>query len=61
MTYCYGQALQLADGGTIKAIKIIRGSLDAAFELTKVIKYSVFKIIGKKSNTPQKGKELLLG
>ena len=40
--YCYGQALQLADGDTIKAIKIIRGSLDAAFELTKVIKCSMF-------------------
>ena len=59
---CYSQALQLADGGTIKAIKIIRGSLDAAFELTKVIKCSMFlKIIGKKSNALQKGKELLVG
>ena len=48
-TYCYGQALQLADGDTIKTMKIIRGSLDAAFELTKVIKCSFFKkIIGKK-------------
>ena len=35
-------ALQLVDGDTIKAIKIIRGSLDAAFELTKVIKCSMF-------------------
>ena len=42
MTYCHGQARQLIDGDTIKAIKIIRSSLDAAFELTKVIKYSVF-------------------
>ena len=41
-TYCYGQALQLADGDTIKAMKIIRGSLNAAFELTKVIKCSFF-------------------
>ena len=40
--YCYGQALQLADGDTIKAIQRIRGSLDAAFELTKVIKCSMF-------------------
>ena len=62
MTFCYGQALQLADGDTIKAIKIIRGSLDAAFDLTKVIKYSMFlKIIGKKSNALQKEKELLVG
>ena len=35
-------ALQLVDGDTIKAIKIIRGSLDAGFELTKVIKCSMF-------------------
>ena len=40
--YCYGKALQLVDGDTIKAIKIIRGSLDAAFELTKVINCSMF-------------------
>ena len=41
-TYCYGQALQLADGDTIKAIKITRGSLDTAFEITKVIKCFMF-------------------
>ena len=57
LVYCYGQALQ-----TIKAIKIIRGSLDKAFELTKVIKYScVFEIIGITSNTLQKEKELPAG
>ena len=53
-----GQALQLAEGDTIKAIKRIRGSLDAAFELTKVIKCSLFKVIGKKSNTIQNRNEL---
>ena len=42
MTYCHGHVLQLADGDTIKAIKVITGSLDAAFELAKVIKYSMF-------------------
>ena len=42
LAYCYGQALQLADGDTIKAIKRIRGSLDAVFEMTKVIKCSMF-------------------
>ena len=60
MLYCHGHARQLIDGDTIKAIKIIRGSLDAAFELTKVIKYSVLKMIGEK-NTLQKGKELPAG
>ena len=42
LTYCHGQTLQLIDGDTIKAIKIVRGCLDAVFELTKVIKCSVF-------------------
>ena len=41
LTHCYGHALQLAVGETIKAIKIIRGSLDAAFELNKLINYSM--------------------
>ena len=36
----HGQALQLAVGETIKAIKIMRSTLDAAFELNKLIKYS---------------------
>ena len=35
----HGHALQLALGETIKAIKIIRGTLDAAFELNELIKY----------------------
>ena len=37
----HGHALQLAVGETIKAIKVIRGTLDAAFELNKLIKYSM--------------------
>ena len=40
--HCHGHALQLVDGDTIKIIKINRGSLDTAFELTKVIKCSMF-------------------
>ena len=59
MTYYHGHSLQLAESDTIKAIKIIRDSLDAAFELIKV-KY-VFKMIGKKSNTLQNGKKLPAG
>ena len=42
MTYCHGHAFQLIDSDTIEAIKIIRGSLDAAFKLTNVVKCSVF-------------------
>ena len=41
LTHCNGRALQLVVGDTIKAIKILRGTLDAAFELNKLIKYSV--------------------
>ena len=40
LTHCYGHPLQLAVGDTIKAIKLMRDTLDAAFELNKLIKYS---------------------
>ena len=36
LTHCHGHALQLAVGGTIKAIKIMRSTLDAAFEFNKL-------------------------
>ena len=32
LTHCHGYTLQLAVGKTIKAIKIMRGTLDVAFE-----------------------------
>ena len=51
LTRCHGHALQFAVGETSKAIKIMRGTLDAAFELNKLIKYYSLKIIEKKSNT----------
>ena len=38
LTHCHGHALQLAVGDTIKIIKIMRGTLDAAFELNQLIK-----------------------
>ena len=41
LTHCHGQALQLAVGETIKAIKIMRCTLDVASELNKLIKYSM--------------------
>ena len=54
LTSCHGHARQLIDGDTIKAIKIIRSSLDEAFELTKVIKCSVFlKSYEKNQNSPK--------
>ena len=40
LTHCHGYTLQLAVGETIKAIKIMRGTLDVAFELNKLVKYS---------------------
>ena len=41
LTHCHGHALQLAVGETIKALITMTGTLDAAFELKKLIKYSV--------------------
>ena len=36
LTHYHGHALQLVVGETIKAIKIMRGTLDAAIELNKL-------------------------
>ena len=41
LTHCHGHVLQLAVADTIKAIKIMRSTLDAAFEFNKLIKYSM--------------------
>ena len=41
LTHCHGHALQLAVDETIKAIEIMRGTLDAAFELNKLTKYYI--------------------
>ena len=40
LTHCYVHALQLPVSDTIKAIKLKRDTPDAAFELSKLIKYS---------------------
>ena len=39
LTHCHDHALQLAISDTIKTIKIMRSTLDAAFELNELIKY----------------------
>ena len=41
LTHCHVHGLQLAVGDTIKAIKIMKSTLDAAFELNKLVKYSM--------------------
>ena len=41
LAHCHGHALQLAVGDTIKAIEIMRSSLDAAFELNELTEYSI--------------------
>ena len=41
LTYCHGYALRSAVGETIKAIKMMRSTLNASFELNKLIKYSI--------------------
>ena len=37
-THCYGNALNLAVGDTVKKCKLMRSCLDAVFEITKLIK-----------------------
>ena len=39
-THCYGHALNLAAGDSIKRSKIMQDALDTAFEMSKLIKYS---------------------
>ena len=39
-THCYGHALNLAVGDTIKLCKLMRSCLNVVFEITKVIKKS---------------------
>ena len=39
-THCYGHALNLACGDTMKQCKIMRDSLDVTYEITKLIKKS---------------------
>ena len=39
--HCHGPALPLAVGDTIQAIKIMRETLGADFELNQFIKYSM--------------------
>ena len=41
LTHYHGHALRLAVDETIKAVGIMRGTLDAAFELNKLTKYSL--------------------
>ena len=41
LTHCHGHTLHLAVGETIKTIEIMSGTLDAAFELNKLTKYSM--------------------
>ena len=38
--HCYGQALNLTVGDTVKRSKVMRDSLDTVFEMSRLIKYS---------------------
>lgn len=38
--HCYGHALNLAVGDTIKQVKLLRDTLDTCFEISKLLKYS---------------------
>lgn len=39
-THCYGHALNLAVGSTMKQSKICCGAMEVAFEVSKLIKFS---------------------
>ena len=39
-THCYGHALNLAAGDTLKQCKVMKDSLETTWEITKLIKYS---------------------
>ena len=41
LTHCHGHTLHLAVGETIKSIEMMRGTLDAAFALNRLTKYSM--------------------
>ena len=48
LTHCHGYSLQSAVCKAIKTIKIMRGTLDAAFELSKFLNFLWFKTHRKK-------------
>lgn len=39
-THCYGHALNLAIGDTVKQSNIMRDALDTTYEISKLLKYS---------------------
>ena len=39
-THCYGHALNLAVGDTIKQLKLLQDALDVTYERSKLLKYS---------------------
>ena len=40
LTHCYGHALQLAVGDTVKGIKLLGNTLDTTYEISKLLKFS---------------------
>ena len=40
LTYCLGHALNVAVGDTIKQYKLCHDSMDTAFEISKLIRFS---------------------
>ena len=40
LTHCYGYALQLAVGDTVKGIKLLGNTLDTTYEISKLLKFS---------------------
>ena len=46
LTHCYGHALNLAISDTIKQSKLCRDSMDTAFEVSKLIRFSPKRNVG---------------
>ena len=58
LTHCHSHALQIAVGETIQAIKIMKNSLSAVFELNKLMIFStVSKLYAKSQILPKKGRK----
>lgn len=39
-THCYGHALSLSVGDTVKRIKVLQSSMDTTYEISKLLQYS---------------------
>ena len=50
-THCYGHPLKLAVSDTVKGMKTLSNMFDTAAELSNLLKYLLYGVIIKKSNS----------